>query len=230
MNFYYQKVFPFNLIYKQLYDCSNCNIPLFCNREFSFSLFSSNLNNIYSRWNSFNQIEELKTKILSITPLPHSLHIGAIYNLPVMKSNLELPEFEGIKKELIFDIDITSYSDVRNCCNGKVLCIKCWKLLYIAINIIETILIDFFGFKYINWIFSGRKGIHCWVGDYITLNFNTYHRTVLLQYIGFLTCSNSKYIRLFDLNTFYNSLFTKFYSMNIDSFTEVVIDQNLFKE
>ena len=42
--------------------------------------------------------------------------------------------------ELTFDIDIDLYDDVRMCCSGPKICIKCWKFLAIAVKVVHRTL------------------------------------------------------------------------------------------
>jgi len=44
------------------------------------------------------------------------------------------------QRELVFDFDMNDYDDVRNCCEGKNVCLRCWKLLIVAIEIIKKTL------------------------------------------------------------------------------------------
>ena len=44
------------------------------------------------------------------------------------------------ERELIFDIDMTDYDEVRLCCSSANICKKCWPLMALAIKIIHRVL------------------------------------------------------------------------------------------
>lgn len=76
-----------------------------------------------------------------------------------------------LERELVVDIDLNDYGDLRNavcnCQNQKMCCDKCWEVFIArtAIPVIRYLFQDFFGFKEVTWVYSGRRGIHVHVQD-----------------------------------------------------------------
>ncbi|CAJ0847580.1 15024_t:CDS:10 [Entrophospora sp. SA101] len=119
--------------------------------QFSFTLNGG----AYLRYNSYNSVEELKKDILDKCPI--KIDIGPIYTArPADKRSLKPSEFKPVEKELVFDIDMTDYDEIRT--------------------------YDF-GFKHLLWVYSGRRGVHCWVCDEIARELNDSERKAIVSYL-----------------------------------------------
>jgi len=108
LNSYYKKIFPGNLFYKWL---SLDNDETFSHREFSFTLEGD----IYTRYRSFANEKEFSEALIEVNP--HKIDIGAVYNIQPKLNKKFSGKMTPEWKEMVFDIDMTDYDDVRFCCN-----------------------------------------------------------------------------------------------------------------
>ena len=175
MKIYYTNFFPYDLYF---YWLGQGNIDHFQRREFSFTLE----NDVYFRFQSFTSSEELKKKLISYCP--KKIDIGAMYNvLPTEHKSAET--FFPEEKEIVFDIDMTDYDDIRTCCQEAKLCNKCWKYMIVAYKILDEILKEDFGFENILYAFSGRRGIHAWLCDERARKLKDDGRIAIANYIKY---------------------------------------------
>nr|XP_009759536.1 PREDICTED: DNA primase small subunit isoform X1 [Nicotiana sylvestris]XP_009759537.1 PREDICTED: DNA primase small subunit isoform X1 [Nicotiana sylvestris] len=182
---YYGKLFPCADMFKWLSYGNDgkhpgCDHSYSGRREFSFTLD----NDIYLRFQSFNTASELESAIKE--KCPFKIDIGPVYSVDPSKRHAYSQGgdniFTPVERELVFDIDISDYDDVRYCCSGADVCLECWPLMTVAIKVIDTSLRDDFGFSHILWVYSGRRGVHCWVCDGKARRLNNEQRAAIADY------------------------------------------------
>lgn len=104
---------------------------------------------------------------------PTKVHIGALWDGRV-----------AVERELVFDIDLSDYKD-RPCCGAeKKACSRCWPLVMAAVRALHAALINDFGYKRVLWVYSGRRGVHCWVCDRRARQLSNEARQRILDYLA----------------------------------------------
>lgn len=99
------------------------------------------------------------------------------------------------RRELVFDIDMTDYDEVRTCCTDKKICKRCWGFIAAAVKVLDhalrgeslspcpSLTADAFGFKHLLWVYSGRRGIHCWISDTLAVDLTDEQRRALVTFL-----------------------------------------------
>ena len=175
MKIYYSNYFPYGMYFSWL---GHGEVDQFQRREFSFTLE----NDVYFRFQSYKSSEELKSKLIQLCP--KKIDIGAMYNVLPTEHKTADPFFPQ-EKEIVFDIDMTDYDDIRTCCQEAKLCNKCWKYMIVAYKILDKILKEDFGFEHILYAFSGRRGIHAWLCDERARKLKDDGRIAIANYIKY---------------------------------------------
>jgi DNA primase small subunit len=165
LSMYYSRLFPYHLMHEWLsYDPLNTSTEkLFSRREFSFTIEIGG-EEIYIRYQSYTKQADFQAAILQRKPM--KIDIGAVFSHPPKDHKSIAQGFKTEQRELVFDIDLTDYDDVRQCgCSGAKICGKCWQMMTMAVKVMEQGLREDFGFEHIAWFYSGRRGVHAWVCD-----------------------------------------------------------------
>jgi len=157
---FYSRLFPFRALFQWLNHSPKPG-PDFGHREFAFTL----PNDAYLRYQSYPTADLLRKDILRLNP--SRFEIGPVYttNPRDRKTLRKSSMFRPLSKEIVFDIDLTDYDDIRTCCTKANICAKCWTFATMAIKVVDVALREDFGFEHIIWIYSGRRGVHAWISD-----------------------------------------------------------------
>jgi DNA primase small subunit len=181
---YYKRLFPYHFLYEWLsYNPALCTLPrgekkdttlssnankTFAHREFSFTKEISPGEETYIRYQSFKDQAEFEATVRKQNP--GKIDSGAVFSHPpkdrhAMQGSTER-KLLPTQRELVFDVDLTDYDGVRKCgCSSANICLKCWKMMGMAMKVMDVGLREDFGFQNIAWFYSGRRGVHAWVCD-----------------------------------------------------------------
>ncbi|QLG73782.1 hypothetical protein HG535_0F02930 [Zygotorulaspora mrakii] len=178
MQFYYQYLYPYKSIFQWLNHSPKPGRDMI-NREFALKFRSG----AYKRYVSFSSVQEFKSQIEKANP--DRFEIGAVFNRPPKERDTILKtELQALEKELVFDIDMDDYDVYRTCCSGAQVCDKCWKFIGLAMKVMNVTLTDDFGYNDFMWVFSGRRGAHCWVSDKRARVLGDIHRRNVIDYLN----------------------------------------------
>ncbi|KAL9581701.1 MAG: hypothetical protein Q9212_003740 [Teloschistes hypoglaucus] len=175
---FYQRLFPFRYLFQWLNHSMKPSND-FGHREFAFTL----QNDAYLRYQSFATSDLLRKDILRLNP--SRFEIGPVYttNPRDRKTLRKSTAFRPLTKELVFDIDLTDYDEIRTCCDKANICRKCWSFVTMAIKVVDRALRDDFGFDHIMWVYSGRRGAHAWISDKRARNMDDQKRRAVAGYL-----------------------------------------------
>lgn len=98
--------------------------------------------------------------------------------------------------------------------------------MVIAVKILERGLRDDFGWKHLLWVFSGRRGIHCWICDESARKLSPSERGAVIDYFALLSSGDSfrcnvnhpfvKLVEVFRIIIKYNCIY--FYVLTLQTF------------
>ncbi len=154
-------------------------------REYCITMRTQEKDEVFVRYSCCPTKEALRNLLRrdSLVDFVTKLDIGPIYNTDVTNHKSGV-QFYPEEKELVFDIDMDAYDGVRTCCKGKHVCPKCWKFLTCALKVLNRALREDFGFKHILFVYSGRRGIHCWVCDKKARSLTNHGREAVASYLA----------------------------------------------
>lgn len=105
---------------------------------------------------------------------------------PKDHKTIKASEFKPVERELVFDVDLDDYKHVgaANADISRGMGKECWYFMAATIKVVDTLLREDFGFKHLLWIYSGRRGVHCWVCDERARKLDNASREAIVKYLS----------------------------------------------
>ncbi|XP_951873.1 DNA primase small subunit, putative [Theileria annulata] len=197
-------------------------------REISLTLHrgdTTNATEIYLRWQTFESFESVFETLCNSDSVPFKFDIGAIYSNKISLMQLS-GDFRPVEREIVFDIDMDDYDEFRTCCSDKKVCNKCWRYIKIAVELITITLKEDFGFVNVLWVYSGRRGIHCWVCDKTARQLPTEGRISIIEYLNLISDGFAKKVNLYAIDK--HPLVLRAFHICYRNFKHLLAEQNFF--
>ncbi|KAJ1638618.1 hypothetical protein T492DRAFT_942901 [Pavlovales sp. CCMP2436] len=176
---YYRRVFPAELMCRWLGygtgTAASAQSRLLRRREFSFTTGDD----VYIRYLSYEDAAAFRKDLCD--KLPFKIDLGAIFSAPPSEHK-KFKVFAPVQRELIFDIDLTDY-DFLGAPPAQCPHPQC-PHPPMSVASVSTHLAQDFGFKHLLWVYSGRRGIHCWVSDERARNLSNEGRSAVADYMS----------------------------------------------
>ena len=80
---------------------------------------------------------------------------------------------------------MSACDEVRSGGGGASVCKASWPLVSASIALIARARREDFGYKHLLWVYSGRRGVHCWVCDERARVLSNEERAKVVQYLAF---------------------------------------------
>lgn len=158
-------------------------------------------------WSRRLKVESGKAfRDLSCARVPDAVHLGGVFEGEPGKSRV-------IGRELVFDVDLDAYSDLRACCGAeKKACAACWKFARVGMQILSFLLRNVFGYKRLLFMYTGNRGFHLWVLDAEAFSLSKEMRTNIVR---FLDQSEYGFLNDYWVNAVYEKIALPFYEREI---------------
>jgi DNA primase small subunit len=186
LSLYYQKLCPLGPMYDWI-TYGSPDATQRAKREYCVTLRTAQNDEVFVRYNCCATRDDFKRlmKRDGDDDLVLKLDLGPVYSADVRAHvTASSTNFRCVERELVFDIDMDEYDKVRTCCSGKTVCRKCFRFLTSAVKVIDSVMREDFGFKHILYVFSGRRGVHCWVCDRRARELSDRARTAVAEYLN----------------------------------------------
>ena len=176
LNFYYEQLFPYSAVYDWL-DLSKITGRYYSGqREIAFF----NSQDFVKRYCEAANVEEFRRLFKFYEP--RQVHVGAVYDKHFSQKS-EHNHIAG--KEFVVDLDICDYDAIRTCnCPCDSFCPQCWNFMIVAAKCLELQFKENFGWKNWQWMFSGSKGLHCWIRESLPSNFTSRNRMLTAKFLN----------------------------------------------
>ncbi len=93
-----------------------------------------------------------------------------------------------MQSELVIDVDLTDFKEVREycgCSSAKICCQTCWSVAMFGARIIRYFLMDLLLFEKVHFFFSGCRGVHIYILDDRAVKMDVTERKQLLDFMAF---------------------------------------------